>query len=112
MAFQTTTPTPLGQAAIGIAVSTLYTVPASTRTFLKDMDIANSTAAGIQVTVYLVPSGGSPQAPGNVLVPGMTVPAYGMLQWTGSQILATGSTIQIMASAPGCTITASGGEAT
>ena len=112
MAYQTVTPNQLGQAAIGVAVSTIYTVGAATRAILKDIDIANSAAAAIQVTVYLVPSGGTPQAPGNVLVPGVTVPASGQYQWTGTQILPTGATIQVIASALGGTITASGGEAT
>ena len=112
MAYQTVTPAQLGQAAIGVAVSTLYTVGAATRAILKDIDIANSAASDVQVTVYLVPSGGTPQAPGNVLVPGVTVPKSGQYQWTGTQILPTGATIQVVASATGCTITASGGEAT
>lgn len=112
MAYQTVTPAQLGQAAIGIALSTIYTAGAATRGILKDIDVANSAVADIQVTVYLVPSGGTPQAPGNVLVPGVTVPKSGQYQWTGTQILLTGATIQVIASALGGTITASGGEAT
>jgi len=61
MAFQTIVPNQLGQAAIGTPVSTLYTVPASTRTFLKDMDICNTTPAPILVSIFIVPSRG-PQA--------------------------------------------------
>jgi hypothetical protein len=39
------------------------------------------------------------------------LPAYTTMQWTGSQVLNAGTTIQVKASAVGCTITASGGEA-
>jgi hypothetical protein len=39
------------------------------------------------------------------------LPANTTMQWTGSQIMNAGATIQVKASAVGCTITASGGEA-
>jgi siroheme synthase (precorrin-2 oxidase/ferrochelatase) len=42
MAFDVITPTKLGQAAITVGVTTLYTVPAATRTLLKELSIANS----------------------------------------------------------------------
>ena len=111
MPFQNITGNKLGQAAIPTAVAVLYTVPTNTRSFIKNIDIANNTGAPIQVTVYLVPAGGSPDPLGNVLIPNMTVPLYGVLQWTGSQIITDGDTIQMVASAVGCTINVSGGEA-
>jgi len=110
MAFQNVTPVKLGQAAIGITVSTLYTVPASTRTFLKDVDVCNTGTASTTVTIYLVPSAGT-AGTGNMIVPGVTIPPKGMFQWTGNQIMNAGDTIQIIAGATGCTINASGGEA-
>jgi hypothetical protein len=112
MAFQNITPVKLGQAAIGVAASILYTVPTSRRTFVKDIDLSNTTAAAIAgVSVYLVPAGGSPSQ-ANMLVPGITLPANSIFQWTGSQILNAQDTIQVQAVAPGVTINASGGEAT
>jgi hypothetical protein len=39
------------------------------------------------------------------------LPAYTTVQWCGAQVLNEGATIQVKASATGCTITASGGEA-
>lgn len=111
MAYQTVTPAPLGQAAIGVGVSTLYTVPGATRTFLKDMDICNTTAAAILVSVFLVPLAGV-AGTGNALMYTQTVPALSTVQWSGNQILSIGGTIQVQASALGLTITASGGEAT
>ena len=59
MAFQNITPTKLGQAAITTGVTTLYTVPASTRTLLKEFSIANTTGAAINVRVFLVPAAGT-----------------------------------------------------
>lgn len=111
MPFQNVTPNQLCQGAVPTQVAVLYTVPANTRTFVKDIDLANNTGAAMQVTVYLVPPGGSPDPLSNVLIPNMTVPSYGTLQWTGSQIIPQDATIQAVASAAGCTINASGGEA-
>lgn len=110
MAFDVITPTKLGQAAITTGVTTLYTVPTSTRTFVKDLDIANTTAAAINVRVFLVPSAGS-AATANALFYDAAVPANTTLQWLGTQILNVADTIQVQASSVGLTITASGAEA-
>jgi len=113
MAFQIVTPVKLGQAAITAGVTTLYTVPAATRSFVKDIDICNTTAGVLSATVYLVPSGGAAGA-GNILIPAKPIdPAAfdGMFQWTGTQILNAGDTIQILGSGLGLTINASGAEA-
>lgn len=111
MAYQTVTPNQLGQGAIGVGVSTLYTAAAVTRVFLKDMDICNTTAAAILVSIFLVPAAGV-AGTGNALMYTQTVPALSTVQWSGNQILLPGGTIQVQASAVGLTITASGGEAT
>ena len=42
MAYNDITPVKLGQAAIGTGVTTLYTVPASTRSFVKNLDIVKN----------------------------------------------------------------------
>lgn len=111
MDFRRITPAKLGRGAIGTTptVTTFYTVPTLKRAIVKTMDICNTTAAALTVTVYLVESGGSPGA-ANTLVPGVTVAANGMFQWSGSQILNAGDTIQATASGAGCTINVSGGE--
>jgi hypothetical protein len=111
MAFDVITPTKLGQAAITTGVTTLYTVPASTRTFLKEFSIANTTAAAINVRVFLVPSAGS-AGTSNAFIYDIAVPANNALQYDGVQIMNAGDTIQIQAAAVGLTITASGAEAT
>lgn len=110
MAYQRITPTKLGQAAITAVTTTLYTVPASTRTLVKDIDIVNTSAGALTVDVYLVPSAGA-AGTANALFYGYSINANSNVQWTGTQVLNAGDTIQIKASGLGCTIIASGGEA-
>lgn len=111
MAYDVITPVKLGQAAITVGVTTLYTVPASTRTFVKELNIANTTAASINVRVFLVPSAGVPGTD-NAFYYDTPVAANNTLRYNGVQIMYAGDTIQIQASAVGLTITASGAEAT
>lgn len=110
MAFQNITGLKLGQAAITTAYTTLYTAPAATRTYVKDIDICNTTGSSIGIYVSLVPSAGTASA-SNALFFNAALPAYSTVQWCGMQILNAGDTIQMKASADGCTITVSGGEA-
>lgn len=109
MAFQNITPTTLGQAAITTGVTTLYTVPASTRTLLKEFSIANTTGADIDVRVFLVPAAGT-AGTGNAFLYDVPVPTANALQYNGVQVLPAGATIQIQAASTGLTITASGAE--
>jgi hypothetical protein len=110
MAFQNITPTKLGQAAIGVGVTTLYTVPASTRTLLKEFSIANTTGAPINVRVFLVPAAGV-AGTANAFLYDVPVPNANALQYNGVQVMNAGETIQVQAAAVGLTITASGAEA-
>ena len=110
MAFQNITPTKLGQAAITTGVTTLYTVPASTRTLLKEFSIANTTGAAINVRVFLVPSAGA-AGTGNAFLYDVAVPANNALQYNGVQVMNAGETIQVQAASAGLTITASGAQA-
>jgi hypothetical protein len=111
MAFDVITPAKLGQAAITTGVTTLYTVPSSTRTLLKEFSIANTTASAINVRVFLVPSAGS-AGTSNAFLYDVSVPANNALQYNGIEVLNAGDTIQIQAASTGLTIIASGGEAT
>jgi hypothetical protein len=111
MAFDVITPVKLGQAAITTGVTTLYTVPASTRTLLKEFSIANTTAAAINVRVFLVPSAGSAST-SNAFLYDISVPANNALQYNGIEVLNASDTIQIQAASTGLTIIASGAEAT
>ncbi len=110
MAFQNITPTKLGQAAITTGVTTLYTVPASTRTLLKEFSIANTTGSPINVRVFLVPAAGS-AATTNAFIYDVPVPNNNALQYNGVQVMNTGDTIQIQAASAGLTISASGAQA-
>jgi len=109
--YQNVIPIQLGQAAITGSVATLYTVPTATRTYLKDINICNTTGGAITVNVYLVPSGGS-AGTGNALLYGLSVAANTVYRWTGVQVLLPAQTLQVSASTTGCTIIASGGEST
>jgi hypothetical protein len=90
-------------------VATAYTCPASTRTFIKDINVCNTTGGAVTVNVHLVPSGGTADTT-NALVYGYSIGATSYWQRTGSQIMNAGDTIQVKASATGTTITISGGE--
>jgi len=111
MAFDVITPTKLGQAAITTGVTTLYTVPASTRTLLKEFSIANTTGADIDVRVFLVPAAGT-AGTGNAFIYDVEVPTGNALQYNGVEVMNAGETIQIQAASVGLTITASGAECT
>lgn len=91
--------------------TTAYTVPDVTRTYLKDFDIINTTATAVRIYVHIVPFG-SLTGTSNALMYNNVLPPYTTMQWTGSQIMNPGDTIQVKGSAAGCTITISGGEAT
>lgn len=110
MAFQDITGVKLGQAAITTSYVTLYTVGVSKRTFLKQIDVCNTTAGSVSVYIHLVPSGGAADAT-NALYYASAVAANGNLQWAGCQIMNAGDFISVKASAVGCAITVSGGEA-
>ena len=110
MSFQNITGLKLGQAAITTSYATLYTAPTGTRAYVKGMDICNTTGSSIGIYVSFVPSAGS-AGTDNAVFYNAALPAYSTLQWCGMQILNAGDTIQVKASATGCTITASGGEA-
>lgn len=111
MAFQRITPAKLAQAAITAGTTTIYTVPVSTRTMIKEMDICNTTAGTLTLNAHLVPSGGSATT-ANALFYGASISANTTLQWSGVQVLNAGDTIQVQGSGLGLTINVSGGEAT
>jgi hypothetical protein len=108
--YQVITPKQLAQAAITTSYATVYTTPTNTRTYLKEFDIINTTSAIVYIYVSLVPSGGT-AGTSNAIMYYNALPAYTTMQWTGTQVLDAGATLQVKASAVGCTITASGGEA-
>lgn len=104
------TPKKLGRGAIAVSPGTLlYTVPAGTSTYVKDIDVCNTTAGALTLVLYLVPSGGTVDT-SNMLIPTVTISANSMWQWNGTQILVTGDFIHAIASGAGLTCNISGGE--
>jgi hypothetical protein len=112
MAFDVITPTQLGQGQVATSPSftTLRTTPDYARDIVKSIDVANDNASAVTVSLHLVASGGSPDVT-NKLVPTVSIPANTIFQWTGTQVISAGATIQANASTTGVTVTVSGGEA-
>jgi hypothetical protein len=108
--FQTVTAIKLGQAAITGTIATLYTTPALSKTYVKQLDICNTTAGALTVDVHLVPVSGSAST-ANAIYYTFSVAANSVLQWKGIQVMDAGETLRVRASSTGLTITASGGEA-
>jgi len=109
--YQNVTPNQLGQAAIGTAVSTIYTAPKLTRVYLRDINIVNTNVAANAVNVYLVPSGGT-AGTANALLYAQSIATATAYRWTGVQVLLPSQSIQVSATLTGATVIASGGEAT
>ena len=115
MAYQSVIAQKLGQAPITTSYSSVYIVPASTQGYVKDIDISNTTSSAITAYVHLVASGataGTTGANANALLYNVNVPAYSTVQWTGTQILNAGDSVQVKGSAAGLNITVSGAQAT
>jgi len=99
--------TPISPAASTTSVSTLYTVPSTGQFLLTDIEICNTTATAGTFTIYLVPSSGT-ASQANALFYLAPINGNSLVQWTGQQSLAAGSTIQGLASATTITIKVSG----
>lgn len=109
MAFTTVQYIRLFQAAIVAAQTTQYTTPAARQDVIKDMEICNTTAGALTVTVNVVPSGGSAST-ANQILPAVSIPANQTLHWTGTIVMNAGDFISTAASSTGITMTVSGLE--
>ena len=103
----------LARQAVNNTGETLYTVPASTVTIVKDIHICNNTATDRYFSMWLVPNGASPTDE-NIIFYQWDVPKNDFVHWTGFQTLDTaGDTIQALAEVTDAiTITISGAEIT
>ena len=108
--FQNITAIRLGQAALTATITAIYRTPALTRTYIKQIDIANTTTGSLDVNVHLVPTGSS-VGTANAILYTVAVAAHTTYQWRGVQIMNAGDTLQAKGSASGLTLTASGGIA-
>ena len=113
--FQNIVAARLCQAAIGTTYSTIYSVTGQTQSYVKDIDIANTTSSSINVYVHIVAYGATAGTTGtnsNAILYNVSIPPYSTLQWTGTQIMNANDMIQVKASATGLNITISGAQAT
>ena len=111
MAFQNIVGNRLAQAEATTTYVTVYTTPLLTRTYVKNIDICNSTGSTQRFYIHLVPKGDSASS-GNAVFYNAPINGNTTVQWTGSQILTQGDTIVIKGSAAGISVTITGGEAT
>tara|TARA_R110000737_G_scaffold57464_1_gene82799 strand:+ start:308 stop:646 length:339 start_codon:yes stop_codon:yes gene_type:complete len=110
MAFQDITGIKMAQEALTTAYSILYTTPTSTRTYVKDITVANTTSGSLNVFVHIVPDGSS-AGTANALLYTKAIAAYDIYQWSGLQIMNANDTLQAKASGTGLTINVSGANA-
>lgn len=96
-----------------VANTTHYTVPISTTTILKHASLHNSSSSSVEVTINLVPSGGSASTTNQIfkraISPGETKLVYEIINAT----LGAGDSIQTSCeTASAVSFTASGNEVT
>ena len=84
-------------AQLGTSAATLYTVPGSTTTIVKQIALCNTAAAARTVTIHLVPSGGSASAT-NAILYEVSVDAKSTTFVNLSAVMATGDILQGSAS--------------
>lgn len=111
MAFDSITPKKLVNKELPTVNGTHYTVQSNERVFVKDINITNGGASAVNVTLYLVDSGDT-AGNKNTLLNDVEVMANDVAQWTGSQIIEAGDTIQGFSDTAGVCIKISGGVAT
>ena len=111
MAYQNVVGNRLAKAEMTTSYVTLYTTPLLTRTYVKNIDICNTTAGALRFYIHLIPKDASAST-SNALFYNAPINANTTVQWTGSEILTPDDIIQVKASAAGITVTITGGEAT
>lgn len=91
-------PVPIAAQLLGVVVSPIYTAPSSTISTVANLSFTNTSGSPATVTLYNVPSGGSP-ATGNELISAFSIAAgrtYVPAQAIGLN-LAPGSSLQAIA---------------
>ena len=72
----------------------LYTVPASTTTVVRGIDITNTTGTAATITLGL--NSGAALAAANHFLSAFSVPAAGKYSWSGFQVLDAAETIRAL----------------
>lgn len=86
-----------------------YTVPTGYRTIAREINICNTTTGALTVSIHFVASGGSADTT-NAIVYGTTIKGNGWIDLSGEHILNVGDFIQVVGSASGLSMYASGEE--
>lgn len=108
--FNWTKGTSIPRTAASVTTATLFTVPAGATFTLYDLEICNTNGTASTFSVYLVPSGGTASA-ANALFYSAPINGNTTVQWTGSQYLGAGATVQASASTTAVTFMINGGQA-
>lgn len=100
----------LAQGAVGTGSGTLlYTVPTGFKTEVRDVVVANTTAAAINFSLHLTPSGVSVGTT-NAMFYQTPIPANTTVHWSGVQLLNASDFIQGIGSGSGLTVNITGEE--
>ena len=81
MAFQNVVGNRLAQAEMTTSYVTVYTTPLLTRTYVKNIDICNTTAGSLRFYIHLIPKNASATA-ANALFYNAPINANTTVQWT------------------------------
>jgi hypothetical protein len=108
--FQVNVPTKLAQVALTASVVTVYTTQSTNRVYVQDITVVNTNATSATFNIFLVPATATAST-ANAIFYNCTLSGGQTVQWTGSQILFPGDTIQVQASTTGLTASISGQQA-
>lgn len=86
--------------SLAVTAGTFYTVPSVTVTILRNIHVANTNAAAVNVRVSI-----GADAAGTRLFSDTPVPANGVLDWSGFLPMTAGEILQALGSAAGLTLT-------
>lgn len=90
--------------------TTIYTVPASTTTIVKQIAVCNTTGVAANYSISIVPSGGTAGATNRIMAV-QAIAANSTVYLDLTQVMATGGFISILqGTASSITVTASGVE--
>lgn len=108
--FQSITPVQLASGPVTTSDVVIYTTPNVTRTFVKDINICNTSASAQTINLNIVEVTGV-AGTANALLYGFSIAANSVYRWTGVQIMNAGEKISVKGSAAGLTVFISGAEA-
>jgi hypothetical protein len=108
--YQSVTPVQIATAAVTNVDTLIFTATASTRLFIKDINIANTNVAARTINLHIVPSTGT-VGTGNALMYNLSIAPNTVYRWTGTQIMNSEDKLYVKASDTGLTVFVSGAEA-